>query len=240
MIIVFLAMCGMLQNTPIDWAYRTEKQTESHFGYGGVSNWPRGKVLGGSSILNYMLYMRGHSQDYDEWRDLGLEGWGWEEVLPYFKRAENMESEAGKGDKYHGTGGPLSVTMDNFKVPVIDLLMRAARELGYKVGDVNGDLEDEGFNIAQHTIRNGERTGTFRAYAEQYSGSKITVLTFAHVNKVIFRDNIAVGVEVGLTFNSQISILGFVSRFQDLVELINTTRNKKSSFQLAQLEPLKY
>ena len=233
-------MCGMLQNTPIDWAYRTEKQTESHFGYGGVSNWPRGKVLGGSSILNYMLYMRGHSQDYDEWRDLGLEGWGWEEVLPYFKRAENMESEAGQGDKYHGTGGPLSVTMDNFKVPVIDLLMRAARELGYQVGDVNGDLEDEGFNIAQHTIRNGERTGTFRAYAEQYSGSKITVLTFAHVNKVIFRDNIAVGVEVGLTFNSQISILGFVSRFQDLVELINTTRNKKSSFQLAQLEPLKY
>ena len=198
-------------------------------------------MLGGSSILNYMLYMRGHSQDYDEWRDLGLEGWGWEEVLPYFKKAENMESETGQGDKYHGTGGPLTVTMDNYKVPVMNLLMRAARELGYKVGDVNGELEDEGFNIGQHTIKNGERTGTFRAYAEKHVGSGVTVLTYAHVNKVIFQDNVAVGVEVTLK-----RIIAFllqlieISRFRDLVEWINITRNKKSSFLQERSEHLKY
>ena len=198
-------------------------------------------MLGGSSMLNYMLYMRGHSQDYDEWRDLGLEGWGWEEVLPYFKKAENMESETGQGDKYHGTGGPLTVTMDNYKVPVMNLLMRAARELGYKVGDVNGELEDEGFNIGQHTIRNGERTGTFRAYAERHVGSGVTVLTYAHVNKVIFQDNIAVGVEVILKNNRIFSLqLREMSRFQDLVEWINITRNKKSSFLQERSEHLKY
>ena len=192
-------------------------------------------------MLNYMLYMRGHSQDYDEWRDLGLEGWGWEEVLPYFKKAENMESETGQGDKYHGTGGPLTVTMDNYKVPVMNLLMRAARELGYKVGDVNGELEDEGFNIGQHTIRNGERTGTFRAYAERHVGSGVTVLTYAHVNKVIFQDNIAVGVEVILKNNRIFSLqLREISRFQDLVEWINITRNKKSSFLQERSEHHKY
>ena len=192
-------------------------------------------------MLNYMLYMRGHSQDYDEWRDLGLEGWGWEEVLPYFKKAENMESETGQGDKYHGTGGPLTVTMDNYKVPVMNLLMRAARELGYKVGDVNGELEDEGFNIGQHTIRNGERTGTFRAYAERHVGSGVTVLTYAHVNKVIFQDNIAVGVEVILKNNRIFSLqLREISRFQDLVEWINITRNKKSSFLRERSEHHKY
>ena len=221
-------MCGMLQNTPIDWAYRTEEQTDSHFGnIGRVSNWPRGKVLGGSSMLNYMLYMRGHSQDYEEWRDLGLEGWGWDEVLPYYKKAENMESKLEQGEKYHGTGGPLTVTMDNFKVPVMDLIMRAARELGYKVGDVNGELEDEGFNIGQHTIRNGERTGTFRAYAEKYAGTKITVLTYAHVNKVIFRDNVAVGVEV-CTFRfrnlskryTQVSRFGRIDQYYAKQEVI--------------------
>ena len=198
-------------------------------------------MLGGSSMLNYMLYMRGHSQDYDEWRDLGLQGWGWEEVLPYFKKAENMESETGQGDKYHGTGGPLTVTMDNYKVPVMNLLMRAARELGYKVGDVNGELEDEGFNIGQHTIRNGERTGTFRAYAERHVGSGVTVLTYAHVNKVIFQDNIAVGVEVNLKNNQIFSLqLLEISRFQDLVEWINITRNKKSSFLQERSEHHKY
>ena len=198
-------------------------------------------MLGGSSMLNYMLYMRGHSQDYDEWRDLGLQGWGWEEVLPYFKKAENMESETGQGDKYHGTGGPLTVTMDNYKVPVMNLLMRAARELGYKVGDVNGELEDEGFNIGQHTIRNGERTGTFRAYAEKHVGSGVTVLTYAHVNKVIFQDNIAVGVEVNLKNNQIFSLqLLEISRFQDLVEWINITRNKKSSFLQERSEHHKY
>ena len=79
---------------------------------------------------------------------------------------------------------------------MIDVLLEAAEELGYKVGDINGDLEDEGFTRSQVTLRDGSRTGTFRAFAEKYVGDKLTVLTHAHVNKVIIEDNTAVGVEV--------------------------------------------
>ena len=176
---------------------RTEVQTESHAAYGGVSSWPRGKVLGGSSMLNYMLYMRGHSGDYDEWRDdLGLEGWGYDDVLPYFKKAERMESEVEEKEKYRGDSGPLTVTKDNFKEPVMEHIMMAAKELGYKVGDINGPLEDEGFTIAQSTIHNGYRSGTYKAFAEKHVGGKLSLLTFAHVNKVIMNGKTAVGVEV--------------------------------------------
>ena len=144
------AMVGFLQNSVIDWSYRTETQTTSQLAYGGVSSWPRGRVLGGSSMLNYMLYMRGHSGDYDEWRDdLGLEGWGYDDVLEYFKKSENMESDVEDKDKYHGVGGPLTVTKENFKEPIISHLLSAASEAGYKIGDINGDLEDGGFTKAQ-------------------------------------------------------------------------------------------
>jgi len=143
------------------------------------------------------LYMRGHSRDYDEWRDeLGLEGWGYQDVLPYFKKSENLESEVSSKEKFHGTSGRLTVTKDNFKEPIIDYFMKSAEERGYKVGDVNGDLEDEGFTPAQIKVRNGFRTGTYKAFAEEYTGNLLTVLTFANVNKVIFKDNKAVGVEV--------------------------------------------
>ena len=96
-----------------------------------------------------MLYMRGHSKDYDEWRDMGLEGWGWDDVLPYFKKSENMSSDIENREKFHGTDGPLGVTKDNYKEPIIDFLMEGAKELGYKVGDINGELQDEGFTPSQ-------------------------------------------------------------------------------------------
>ena len=144
------AMVGFLQNSVIDWSYRTEPQTESHRAFHNISSWPRGKVLGGSSILNYMFYMRGHSRDYDEWEQMGLQGWSYKDVLPYFKKSENMDSGIDK--KYHGTDGPLTVTTNNYKEPVVDAYMKAAEELGYKVGDINGELENEGFTPAQVTL----------------------------------------------------------------------------------------
>jgi len=143
-----------------------------------------------------MVYMRGHSRDYDEWRDMGLEGWAWDDVLPYFKKSENMVSEFKNRDKFHGTDGPLGVTKDNYKEPIIDYLMKAAQELGYKVGDINGELQDEGFTPSQVSISNGRRAGTFEAFARKYSDERITVLTFAHVNKLILKGKEAVGVEV--------------------------------------------
>ena len=84
------AFAGVLQKTVIDWAYTTEPSSVASLGSGGVSHWPRGKLLGGSSMLNYMLYVRGNSRDYDEWRDLGLEGWGYEDVLPFFRKSEDF------------------------------------------------------------------------------------------------------------------------------------------------------
>ena len=189
-------MVAGLQRSVLDWSYRTEQQDSAVLSSGGVSIWPRGKVLGGSSILNYMLYMRGHSRDYDEWRDAGLEGWGYQDVLQYFKRSEQMESDIPDKEKFHGTDGELTVTKDNFKEPIIDVYMKAAEELGYKVGDINGELEDEGFSPSQVSLRNGVRTGTYKAFAEKESSNNLTVLTFAHASKLLFEGKTAVGVEV--------------------------------------------
>ena len=100
---------GQLQRTVLDWRYQTEPQAKAGLGAGGVANWPRGKVLGGSSMLNYMLYIRGHKGDYEEWEGLGLDGWGWEDVLPYFKKSENY-SEEGDNLREHGRDGPMVVT----------------------------------------------------------------------------------------------------------------------------------
>ena len=107
-------MVGSLQRTVLDWGYQTETQQGASISTGKVSRWPRGKVLGGSSMLNYMIYMRGHSGDYDHWRDAGLEGWGYQDVLKYFKKSQHMEVEIPDKDHYHGSGGELSVTQDNF------------------------------------------------------------------------------------------------------------------------------
>ena len=96
-----------------------------------------------------MFYMRGHSKDYDEWSDMGLEGWSYKDVLPYFKKSENLDSFV--DSRFHGTDGPLTVTTNNFKEPVVEAYMKAAEELGYKVGDINGELENGGFTPAQVT-----------------------------------------------------------------------------------------
>jgi len=189
-------LVGFLQNSPIDWAYRTEVQDHASLAAGGVSSWPRGKVLGGTSMLNYMFYMRGNSRDYDEWRDLGLDGWGYDDVLPFFKKSENFQSDVENKKKYHGTGGKLAVTKDNWKEPITEVYMKAGEELGYKVGDINGDLEDGGFTPSHVTMANGYRTGTFKAFAEEFLGDKLTLATFSHVTRVVLEGKRAVGLEV--------------------------------------------
>eukprot|EP00092_Neocalanus_flemingeri_P004698 GFUD01005063.1.p1 GENE.GFUD01005063.1~~GFUD01005063.1.p1 ORF type:complete len:608 (-),score=134.10 GFUD01005063.1:206-2029(-) len=197
-------LVAFLQNSPLDWAYRTEIQEHASLGAGGVSSWPRGKVLGGSSMLNYMFYVRGNRRDYDEWRDMGLEGWGYEDVLPYFKKSENFESDIENKDVYHGVGGELTVTKDNWKEPITDVYLKAGEELGYKVGDINGELQDGGFTPSHVTMTKGYRTGTFKAFAEKFVGSNLEVLTYSHVNKVVLEDKRAVGVELSRFGNTKI------------------------------------
>jgi len=191
------ALVGSLQNTPIDWKYRTEKQEQAGLAaMGGISIWPRGKVLGGSSILNYMLYVRGNWRDYDGWRDLGMDGWGYEDVLPYFKKSENFDSEVENKDAYHGVGGDLTVTTNNYKEPIIDSFLKAGKELGHEIGDINGAFQDNGFTKSQVTITSGIRSGTFKAFAEKHVGRKLTLLDHCHVNRIIMDGKKAVGVEV--------------------------------------------
>ncbi len=145
-----------LHDPKIDWCYKTMPDP----GLNGRSiDWPRGKTLGGSSSINGLIYIRGQSGDYDHWRQLGNVGWSFEDVLPYFKRAENQERGA---DDYHGSGGPLSVADMRFKSEICDAFIAAAEEIGIpRNDDFNGPVQ-EGAGYFQLTTRKGWR-GSVRA-----------------------------------------------------------------------------
>ena len=149
-------LVGLLWRTRYDWTYFTSPQRGLD---GREMHWPRGKVLGGSSSINYMIYMRGHRENYDQWRALGNEGWGYEDVLPCFKRSENNVRGA---DSFHGAEGPLDVT-DVLVNPMSDLLVEATKEALAVPGnrDFNG-AEQEGAGRFQATIRAGERCSASR------------------------------------------------------------------------------
>lgn len=176
-------------SSPYDWNF-SYKWNEK---FGGksyddlVMPYPRGKSLGGSSMLNWMAYVRGHSKDFDEWEGLGNPGWSYKEVLPYFKKSERWPVSADV--KFHGLDGPMSVQEQKDNYLLANVTLEAARELGYKVGDVNGELEDGGFfDPFQTTVSDGWRMGTYRSFVEPLLGKKaIDVLTFATAHKILIR-----------------------------------------------------
>jgi choline dehydrogenase-like flavoprotein len=156
---------------------------------------PRGKVLGGSSSINAMCYIRGQAQDYDEWAAMGNPGWAWSDVLPYFKRSEHNERGA---DEFHGTGGPLNV-MDlrspNRYGPVF---VKAAQEAGLPYNaDFNGAAQ-EGAGLYQVTHKNGERCSAAKGYLTPHIGkrSNLQVLTDAQVTRILLKEKRATGVEL--------------------------------------------
>ena len=149
-----------LWGSPIDWDDHTEPQP--HLG-GRCIRWPHGKVLGGSSAINVMMYMRGHRQDYDRWAELGNPGWSWDDVLFYFRRAENQERGA---SEHHGVGGPLHVGDPKHMNPLSEAFLRAGAEIGLpRSSDFNGG-EPSGVGVAQATIRRGRRCSAATAYLE--------------------------------------------------------------------------
>ncbi|MFN4003582.1 MAG: GMC family oxidoreductase [Hylemonella sp.] len=154
---------------------------------------PRGKVLGGSSSVNAMIYTRGHPRDYDGWAAQGNPGWSWAEVLPYFRRAEHNERGA---DDYHGTGGPLNVADLRDPNPYSQLFVQAAVQAGFSLNpDFNGAAPD-GVGLYQVTHRNGERCSAAKAYlAPALQRRNLTVLTEAQVTRILFEQRRAVGVE---------------------------------------------
>ena len=140
--------------------------------------WPRGRGLGGSSAINGMIYMRGHQRDYDDWRQMGLTGWGWDNVLPYFRRLEGHHR--GPSDGLHGHDGPLHVSAGESDSPFHDALIEAGRQAGYPVTDDFNGAEQEGFGRYDLTISNGQRWSAAAAYLRPVQHRKnLTVITDA-------------------------------------------------------------
>ncbi|MGB7318856.1 MAG: choline dehydrogenase [Planktotalea sp.] len=178
-----------IHNPKVDWCYKTEPDA----GLNGRSiEWPRGKVLGGSSSLNGLLYVRGQPQDYDRWRQMGNVGWGWDDVLPLFKRSENNERGA---DEFHSDSGELSVSNMRIQRPITDAWIEAAQAAGHKFNaDYNGK-EQEGVSFFQLTARNGLRCSAAVAFLRPIKSRKnLQIVTHAQVQKVVIESNRATAV----------------------------------------------
>ena len=164
----------------MNWCFETEPESNTHERRIPI---PRGKVLGGSSSINGMLYVRGQPRDYDTWAQLGNRGWSFEEVLPLFKRSESFERG---GDEFRGATGELNVADMIESHPILDAFVDAGGEIGYaKNPDYNG-ASQEGFGIYQVTQRNGRRVSTARAFLDPArSRSNLTIATRALAQRVL-------------------------------------------------------
>ncbi|XP_075155520.1 glucose dehydrogenase [FAD, quinone] [Haematobia irritans] len=180
------SLAAYLQLSKLDWQYKTAPSNKSCLGMkNNRCNWPRGKVLGGSSVLNYMLYVRGNRNDYDHWESLGNEGWGYDSVLHYFKKSEDNRNPYLGKNAYHGTGGYLTVQESPWHTPLVAAFVEAGTELGYENRDINGETQT-GFMIAQGTIRRGSRCSTAKAFLRPIRNRKNFHLSLnSQVTKVI-------------------------------------------------------
>ncbi|XP_049840000.1 glucose dehydrogenase [FAD, quinone]-like isoform X2 [Schistocerca gregaria] len=159
-----------LQESEVDWGYETEPQEAACLGMEGRRcYWPRGKVLGGSSVLNAMLHVRGNPRDYDAWEAAGNPGWAYRHVRPYFIKAESFEmpQEPNPWGDYsapeHGSSGPLRLTQRAWRSPLCGAVVRAARQLGLRVGDASGGRQ-AGFTLQHVAVAGGVRQSAARAY----------------------------------------------------------------------------
>ncbi len=185
-----IGTAAMLPRKINNWAFETVPQP----GLNGRKGYqPRGKTLGGSSSINAMLYVRGHKWDYDHWSSLGNSGWSYDEVLPYFKRAENNERG---GNDFHGTGGPLNVADLRSPMKIGETFLNAARELQFPMNnDFNGP-DQEGVGYYQTTQKNGERWSAAKGYlTPNLDRPNLEVITHATASRILFEGKKAVGIE---------------------------------------------
>ena len=177
----------------LDWKYQTVPQKQ---GFLLSKNrevlWPAGKVLGGSSSINGMIYARGIPADYDNWAKMGASGWTYEEVLPYFLKSEN--SLLGEDKRYHSTGGPVTVTYPSYITELDKAFIEAGIKLGYEVGDYNSESPFK-FSFIQATIKDGKRVSTSTAFLHPAINRKnLFIGTGVTVRRVVFENKLAVGV----------------------------------------------
>ncbi|WP_175817221.1 GMC family oxidoreductase [Burkholderia diffusa] len=184
-------MARLFRNDRINWSYFTEPVPTMR---DRRIYWPRGRVLGGSSSINGMVYLRGHPFDFDYWKSLGNPGWGYDEVLPYFKRMEHNERG---GDHFRGAGGPLWISDPAVRHPSSVDFIESARRAGIPLtDDLNGELHD-GVGFLQYNIRNGVRQSAYVAYIEPVRNrGNLVVESGARVQRVLLQGRQAIGVEV--------------------------------------------
>lgn len=173
----------LLQKTKLDWAYQTTSQRQACFGLVGQSSfWPRGRVLGGTSVLNVMLYTRGNPNDYDQWPM----GWRWSDVYPYFLKSENnLDFDIATNGFHSQQRGYLDIRRTPYVTPLGHAFVESAHELGYpKLLDLNGPSQS-GFAIPQTTNRNGARCSTSKAFLQPiYKRPNLHIIAHAMVTQV--------------------------------------------------------
>ena len=183
------AAFSRLFGTAVDWGYSTEPQR--HLASRALY-WPRGKVLGGSSAINAMIYIRGNRADYDGWAEGGCSGWGFEDVLPYFKRSEDNARGA---SSYHGVGGPLPVADLRDPSPLSERFIEAAQEAGLALNDDFNGQSQEGVGLYQVTQRAGRRISAYTAFLKPVvDRENLTIRTHAHATAVCIEKGKATGV----------------------------------------------
>ncbi|GAB6031331.1 hypothetical protein CHUAL_009116 [Chamberlinius hualienensis] len=180
------ALSGYLQLSELDWQYKTTPQQLACLGFKNRQcSWPRGKVLGGSSTINYLVYIRGNRRDYDLWASLGNYGWSYNEVLPYFLKSEDNTSPWMAHDVvHHHTGGYLTISEVPYRTPLITAFLQAGRENGYPTRDLNGEFQS-GVMPVQATLRRGARCSTAKAFLRPaMNRPNLHIIMNAHALKV--------------------------------------------------------
>src|SRR5690554_2884293 len=178
-------------NSAYDWGYESVPDPKLA---GRSLPVPRGRVLGGSSSVNGMIYMRGHSSDYDGWRQMGCEGWSYADVLPYFRRMETSWRGAGP---YHGASGPLTVSAVDDKHLLSEPIRSSVEAAGYKLSDDLSGETQEGFSRCEVTVdKRGHRSSTSNAYLRPVlKRHNMEVRSSAQVTRVLIENDRAIGVE---------------------------------------------
>jgi choline dehydrogenase len=180
----------LLGNKEVDWCYQSEPEP---FADNRVTPVPRGKVLGGSSSINAMCYIRGHARDYDIWRQLGNKGWGWDDVLPYFK---SIEKYPRRGEDAHGCDGELSVQDCKIRWEIVEAWRKAALDYGMPPNDDHNRGDNDGVGYFQGTVNKGVRANAARSFLHPVMHRpNLRVLTHAHVRKIRIENKRATGVE---------------------------------------------
>jgi choline dehydrogenase len=158
----------------VNWDYNTAPEPQLNH---RSLWWPRGKVLGGSSSINAMCYIRGHSKDYDEWAALGCEGWDWKSVMPYFLKSEGNT----RGNStYHDGSGPLGVSDPSYLNPLTSVFLKAAEQAGYSLNEDFNGKQQQGFGLYQTTTRDGKRCSSATAYLKPVRERK-NLLSLIHI-----------------------------------------------------------